>query len=245
MLQNIVSSLAALLLLISTADAGTLSVIGQSRWVEVATVFDGDTFQTTESEKVRLLGINTPEIAHGKEPGQPLGKKAKQRLQQLISGKTVRMQMDIDQKDKYGRSLAHIFLRNGTWINEQLLREGMAHVYTFAPNFRWSAALLRSEAEARSAKRGIWSTRAFRILEAAKVTRRHIGQFRLVQGRVKNVKKWRFQMGKIIVSIPNSARKWFADIPLPKQGEQVLVRGQIRLFNEKLFLTLHSPYDLE
>ncbi len=226
-------------------DAGTLSVIGQSRWVEAATVFDGDTFQTRAGEKVRLLGINTPEVARGKEPGQTLGKKAKQRLQQLISGKTVRMQFDADKKDRYGRTLAHIFLRNGTWINEQLLREGMAHVYTFTPNFRWAATLLRAEIEARSAKRGIWNTRAFHVLDADKVTKRYIGQFRLVHGTVKKVEKWRFQMGNITASIPNSARKWFAKLPLPKQGEEVVARGRIRISNEKLFLTLHSPYDLE
>ena len=238
----------AVLLLFTTswAQAGTLSAVGQSRWVHVGKVFDGDTFRTTTGEKVRLLGINTPEVAHDKEPGQPFGKEAKRRLEQLIAGKTVRLQLDRDRKDNYGRTLAQLYLRDGSWINEQLIRDGLALVYTFAPNFQWANNLLIAEREARRASRGIWESEPFRVLEARSVTARHIGEFRLVRGEVKADRQWRFQLGKLTVTIPRSARKWFNPSQLPQHGQSVVVRGRIRISsNGGLFLAMHSPYDME
>ncbi|ATX82387.1 Endonuclease YncB, thermonuclease family [Mariprofundus ferrinatatus] len=247
MLLKTVNTLVALLLFAAgSAHAGTLSVVSQSRWVEVDKVFDGDTFRTTTGEKIRLLGINTPEVAHNEEPGQPLGGEAKRLLEQLISGKTVRLKTDRDMKDSYDRTLAQIYLRNGIWINEQLLRSGMAHVYTFAPNFRWSERLLKAEAEARNARRGIWKTDTFAVLDADNVTDRHIGQFHLIRGEAKTVEKWRFQLGKLTVTVPRSSRKWFRASSIVEQGQLVMVRGKIRTSsNGGLFLALHSPYDLE
>ena len=237
---------ALLLFTTSWAQAGTLSVVGQSRWVHVGKVFDGDTFRTTAGEKVRLLGINTPEVAHDKEPGQPFGKEAKRRLEQLISGKMVRLKLDRDRKDDYGRTLAQLYLRDGSWINEQLIRDGLALVYTFAPNFQWANRLLIAEAEARTARRGIWESEPFRVLKASSVTARHIGQFRLVRGDVKEDEPWRFRLGKLTVTIPRSARKWFNLSKLPQHGQSVVVRGRIRTSSKGgLFLALHSPYDLE
>ena len=240
-------ALAALLLLtVSGAQAGTLSVVGHSRWVHAGKVFDGDTFRTTAGEKVRLLGINTPEVAHDKEPGQPFGTEAKRRLEQLIAGKMIRLQLDRDNKDDYGRTLAQLYLRDGSWINEQLVQEGLALAYTFAPNFQWANRLLIAEAEARMARRGIWNAEPFRVLEAGSVTARHIGQFRLVRGEIKADGPWRFQVGKLTVTIPRSARKWFHASQLPQHGQSVVVRGRIRTSTKGgLFLALHSPYDLE
>ena len=240
-------ALAALLLFTTSwAQAGTLSVVGQSRWVHVGKVFDGDTFRTTTGEKVRLLGINTPEVAHGKEPGQPFGKDAKKRLEQLITGKMVRLQLDRDRKDDYGRTLAQLYLRDGSWINIQLIHDGLALVYTFTPNFQWADKLLKAETEARNKKRGIWNTEPFRVLDARDVKARHIGQFRLVRGEVKAAGKWRFQLGELTVTIPRSARKWFNPSQLPQNGQSVVVRGRIRTAsNGGLFLAMHSPYDME
>jgi len=235
-----------LLTLAGAAEAGSMSIVGQSRWVQVSKVFDGDTFRTTRGEKVRLLGINTPEIAHDRRPSQPFGIEAKRHLKQLISGKTVRLQLDRDRKDNYGRTLAQVYLRDGRSINEQMVRDGLAHVYTFAPNFKWAPALLKAEREARIAMRGIWRSEVFRIIDANDVTARHIGQFHLLRGYIQRINKWRFQLGKVTLTIPRKARQWFEQSQIPRSGEHVIVRGQIRTSTGGgLFLTLHSPYDVE
>lgn len=236
----------SLLPAVFVAEAGTLSIVGQSRWVEVAHVYDGDTFRTSQGEKVRLLGINTPEIAHNDNPGEPMGNKAKKRLQQLIGGQLVELRMDREKRDTYGRTLAQAYLRNGSWINGLLAREGYAFVYTFAPNFGWVKALLKEEAAARSRELGIWKTGRFRSLSSRRVTSEHIGQFRLVTGSVSSLREWSFNLDGLMISVPKKFRHWFKDGLEIKDGQNITVRGSIRLSRGgKLYLALHSPYDIE
>lgn len=237
--------LLAALPLAGTAGAGSLSVIGQSRWAEVRHVVDGDTFTTKRGEKVRLLGINTPEVAHNREPGQPYGQKAKQRLQTMIGGRTVQLFTDKDNRDNYGRLLAEVYLRDGTWVNAALVRDGYAHVYTFAPNFRWASGLLKEESIARQRGRGIWSTPRFRVIRASELDSRMTGQFRVVEGVVSHAGRWRFRLARLNVTVPRKYRKWFTQ-PLPENGHQVRIRATLRISSRgKMFAAIHSPYDME
>jgi endonuclease YncB( thermonuclease family) len=237
--------LAVLLLLAGPAWAGTLSVVGQSRWVQVAHVFDGDTFRTGSGERVRLLGINAPEVAHNNRPGQPYGAAARRWLRQLIQGQTVQLKLDRDPRDQYGRTLAQVYLRDGRWVNRMLIEAGLAQVYTFAPNFYWTDALLRAERIARRDMRGLWKSERFRILDAGGLSARHIGQFRLVRGHVDARQGWRFRLGSLMVSVPRSARSLFSTSDLPAAGQKVIVRGVIRISHGgQRYLALHSPYDM-
>ena len=237
------------LLLTSQAGwAGTFSQIGSSRWVTVSHVYDGDTFKTDRGEKIRLLGINTPEMARDDHPGQPLANRAKKELESLILGKLVRLEFDQDQHDKYDRLLAHIYLRDGRWINARMIENGMAHVYTFAPNFRYSVELLIKERQSRDEKRGIWGTSRFEMLTSGHVGKSHIGQFRVISGTIGVIDKggWSFKLGNLSISIPRAYRQWFKAPPKLKYGDFVVVHGKIRISNRgKLYLALHSPYDLE
>lgn len=245
---TIAAGLGLALFSLQPVAAGTVSYVGHERWVTVEKVYDGDTFRTTDGEKIRLLGINTPETAHGSEAGEPLGNKAKTALKKLVLGQQLRLQFDRERKDRYGRFLAQAFLRDGSWVNGQLIATGMAHVYTFAPNFKWSAALLALERKARQQKRGIWKSDYFKVLSADKIDHNQIGRFRLVQGYVDavNHKDWRFRMGELNISIPRKYRQWFKNNPNIQTGQQWLVRGKIRISNRgKLYLALHSPFDME
>ncbi|HKI59822.1 MAG TPA: thermonuclease family protein [Mariprofundaceae bacterium] len=229
-------------------EAGTFSQIGTSRWVTVGKIYDGDTFKTTSGEKVRLLGINTPEVARNDKPGQPLAEQATAELKQRIQGKTVRLAFDSERKDRYARLLAHIYLRDGTWINSKMIELGLAHSYTFAPNFQQSSTLLERERIARSQKLGIWRTSRFKLLSASDVDKRHIGQFRVVSGKPSSIHKngWGFKLNHLSISIPRAHRKWFKTAPRLKQGSHVIVRGKIRISSsDRLYLALHSPFDLE
>ena len=229
-------------------EAGTFSQIGTSRWVTVSMIYDGDTFKTASGEKIRLLGINTPEVARDDKPGEPLAEQATQQLKRLIQGKTVRLEFDDDRKDRYGRMLAHVYLRDGRWINSKMIELGLAHSYTFAPNFKHSADLLKRERAAREKKLGIWGTPQFKPLQSSAVDKTHIGQFRVVSGIPSSIQKkgWGFKLNHLSVSIPKAHRKWFKSAPSLKHGSHVIVRGKIRISSRsKLYLALHSPFDLE
>jgi len=231
----------------SVAHSGTLSIISHGRWVNVANISDGDTFKTKQGERVRLLGINTPEVAHQASPAQPMGSTASKELSNMIAGTTVRLAFDEQSKDDYGRTLAQVYLRDGTWVNGEMIRSGMAHVYTFTPNLRWADQLTQLEKPARQAKLGIWKTARFKMLDANKVTADHLGQFRVISGQITQTNKngFGFRMGKLKVSIPRKYRRYF-NAPLDiKAGKEVVVHGVVRASTSGLYVPLHSPFDVE
>ncbi|MDX8398280.1 MAG: thermonuclease family protein [Mariprofundaceae bacterium] len=241
--------IATLWLAPNLSTAGTLSILEEQRWVTVSKVYDGDTFLTRQGERVRLLGINTPEVQHHDSPAQVGGNKAKKALTKLILGKQVRLRFDQQKKDRYQRSLAQVWLKDGLWVNAWLLEQGYAHVYTFEPNNRWCKALLIAEKKARQQHLGIWSTSRFKILHVDHIVNQHIGQFRVIEATIlkqSSKKKWRYRLNNIILSIPKRYRKAFKHPPHLKLGQKIVIRGKIRSSRQnRLFLALHSPYDLE
>lgn len=100
----------------------------------VSEVIDGDTIDLQSGERVRLLGINTP------ERGQPYYEEATNRLGELVEGKKVTLEKDVDDKDQYGRLLRYVFL-NDRNINVKLVREGLATLYINEPNLKYEDEL--------------------------------------------------------------------------------------------------------
>ena len=240
-----VTALCVLFLFVPSSFAGSLSWITHDRWVTVERVVDGDTFKTTKGEKIRLLGINTPEIQHDTSPGQPFGKQAKIALMNLIANKQVRLTFDKEKKDKYGRTLAHVYLRDGLWVNAALVEQGLAHVYTFAPNISAAKRLLHIEEKAIAAKRKMWGDKRWRVLTPKQLRTRLLGQFRLIHGDVTKVDKsgWRFELGKLTVTVPKRYRSTFKRNVL-KLGQQILVRGKLRMSKKgKWFLSIYTQSD--
>ena len=240
-----VLALCVLFLLVQPSFAGSLSWITHDRWVTVERVIDGDTFKTTKGEKIRLLGINTPEIRHDTSPAQPFGKQAKNALIRFIAGKQVRLTFDKEKKDKYGRTLAHVYLRDGLWVNAALVEQGLAHVYTFAPNISAAKKLLRVEQDAIAAKRNMWSHKRWRVLTPKQLRMSLLGQFRLIHGTVTKIDKngWRFELGKLTVTVPKRSRHDFKRKVL-KLGQQILVRGKLRMSRKgKWFLSIYTQSD--
>jgi hypothetical protein len=167
-------------------------------------------------------------------------------LKELILGKQVRLSFDKEKKDRYGRTLAHVWMRDGLWVNQYMVEKGYAHVYTFEPNTRWVKKLLEAEHIAQREKRGVWATKRFKLLNSQKLSSKFIGQFRVIQGKVDSIKDWSFRTGKLHVSIAKKARKAFQKPPALRLGQTITIRGKIRISSkEKLFLSLYSPADLE
>jgi len=229
--------------------AGTLSSIGDARWVTVARVYDGDTFETRRGEKVRFLNLNTPEIQHRDSQAEPGGDVAKRALSELMLGKQVRLRLDREKRDHYGRTLAQVWMRDGLWVNAWLLRQGYAHLYNFEPNTRWAGRLQKEEQLARQERLGIWKLSRFKEIDSRYVSKKHLGEFHVVHGRVLKTphrKGWSFQMKGLNVSIPRAYRGYFKSPPRFKRQQRVTVHGKIRISRRgQFFLALHSPYDLE
>lgn len=125
-------------------------------------VVDGDTIDVVISskiERIRVIGIDTPEIAGSGQAAEPFGAEASAKTKELLSFPYVRLLVDDSQgeKDKYGRLLRHVILSNGKNLGEELLLSGLAREYTYSSAYLYQNAFRQAEAHARENKFGIWS----------------------------------------------------------------------------------------
>jgi len=106
--------------------------------------------------KVRYIGIDTPETHHPMRGVEPYGMEAAEANRKLVDGKTVRLEFDVQQLDRYGRTLAYVYLEEGTFVNAWLVEHGYAMVMTVPPNVKHQELFLKLQREAREERRGLW-----------------------------------------------------------------------------------------
>ncbi len=139
------------------------NTLGGDTLVKVSRVVDGDTFVIVGGEKVRMIGVDTPETVKPNTPVQPYGQEASKFTKQLLAGKKVRLEYDITQRDKYGRLLAYVYLKDGTFINALLLKKGLARVMTIPPNVAHADEFYQLQKQAREKKVGLWGLKLKQI----------------------------------------------------------------------------------
>lgn len=128
---------------------------------KVIKVTDGDTFVIDDgSEKgarVRLIGVDTPESRKtGRKVVGYYGKEAKEFSTNFLLNKRVRIEYDVNKYDQYMRLLGYVYLEDGTFVNEYLVKNGYAMVMTVPPNVKFSELFLRCQQEAREKNLGLW-----------------------------------------------------------------------------------------
>lgn len=124
--------------------------------VFVTRVVDGDTIEIENGEKVRYIGVNTPESVDPRRKVQCFGREASAYNKKLVEGKRVRLELDVEDRDKYGRLLRYVWIGD-TMINEQLVADGYAQVMTIPPNVKYVERFRIAQTKAREAKQGLWS----------------------------------------------------------------------------------------
>ena len=129
----------------------------QAREALVRRVIDGDTFELENGERVRLIGIDSPEYEPLKNHVQFFGKEASDYARGLLDRKKIRLENDIEPRDKYGRTLAYAYLEDGQLVNRLLVREGHARAKYFPPNGRYRRELNNAQKEAQKSKKGLWA----------------------------------------------------------------------------------------
>lgn len=123
--------------------------------VKVINVVDGDTIKIETGETVRYIGIDTPESVDSRKPVQCYAKEASAKNEELVLGKTVELEKDISDKDRYGRLLRYIWIGDSL-INEVLVREGYAFSYSYPPDIKYQANFLEAQRKAREESKGLW-----------------------------------------------------------------------------------------
>lgn len=129
---------------------------------KVTEVIDGDTVIIESGERVRYIGVDTPETKHPKKSVQCFGREASARNKELVEGKTVYLEKDISETDRYGRLLRYVYLPNpdapeeSIFVNEYLIEQGYGKVITYPPDVKYHKQLLAAQRIAQEEKRGLW-----------------------------------------------------------------------------------------
>jgi endonuclease YncB( thermonuclease family) len=149
-------------------------------WISVRWINDGDTIILRGGERVRYNGINAPEIAHGGHgrSAEPHGNAAKRYNIKLVKAKKVRLEFDSERRDRYGRLLAYVFLADGTFVNVEMVANGVAYFLPETVNKEYARLLLTAQRKAMSARKGMWR-------DLNENTQRYIGNRRSVRFHLK------------------------------------------------------------
>jgi len=122
-------------------------------------VVDGDTIKLEGGERVRYIGIDTPETKHPTKPVEAFGREASARNQDLVEGRVVTLEYGVSHRDQYGRLLAYVYV-DGQMVNAQLVAEGYAHASPYSPNLRYVELFRYLQRRARQSRRGLWGSAA-------------------------------------------------------------------------------------
>jgi micrococcal nuclease len=122
---------------------------------KVKRVIDGDTLLLINGERVRLIGVDTPETKHPQKPVQYFGREAYLFTKQMVDGKEARFEFERQKRDRYGRLLAYVYLLDGTFLNAEIIKQGYGFAYTRFP-FKYMEEFRGYEREARENRKGLW-----------------------------------------------------------------------------------------
>ena len=198
----------------------------------VTKVYDGDTVLLDNRLKVRLLNINTPEIERYPKSGEAGGEIARKGLKRLLAGQKVRLETDVERKDKYGRTLGHLFTVSGLHLNLEMVKKGWATVSLHPPNLNYSKAMLLAQQKAQSEQIALWGMVEYQPKVIANgLAKRSHGWQRLI-GTIRSATMKRkyvylsVESGELMIRIPRSNLSLFPDV-MTYLDKKVEIRGWV------------------
>lgn len=218
----------------------------------VSVVQDGDTLLLADGRRLRLIGINTPELERDGRAAEAGAIAARERLRQLVfgSGRQLQLRFDRDRQDRYGRLLAHAFLDDGRNVTELLLAEGVGAHIVVPPN-AWLAECYRAAGvAARSQRRGVWALASHQPRPVQELTLRSEG-FQVVRGRVTHIGHsaehlWINFDGNFALRVARSDLTYFQGFDFDGlAGAEVVVHGWLYARKGQLRMALRHPSALQ
>lgn len=140
-----------------TPTSPTITPNPNDQLAQVIKVIDGDTIEIEGGQRVRYIGINTPETVDPRRPVQCFGQEASQKNKELASNKEVRLEKDVSETDRYGRLLRYVFVGE-IFVNDYLVREGYAYASSYPPDIKYQEQFRQAEQEAKANQKGLWGS---------------------------------------------------------------------------------------
>jgi endonuclease YncB( thermonuclease family) len=224
----------------------------------VQSVIDGDSLTLADGRTVRMVGIQAPKLPKGRPNfvEWPFAREAQAALSELVQGRSVTLHFGGTRQDRYGRVLAQLAREDGLWVQGELIRRGLARVYTFPDNRAAAAEMLALEREARAQRRGLWADTFFAI-RRPEDTVRFTGEFELVEGKIVDGARtgnavflnfgtdWHTAF---TLRLNSEALRLFRSDgvdPLALIGTTVRVRGYIRRDRDRAIMDITHPEEIE
>ncbi|OWL88136.1 thermonuclease family protein [Halopseudomonas aestusnigri] len=196
--------------------------------VSVRSVTDGDTLRLADGRRLRLAGINTPEIGRDGKASEPWAQAARRELLALVDSESLQLKVGDDPQDHYGRTLGYLFDSHGRSVEAQLLQAGLGYAIVIPPNAALADCYLAAERDARQARRGLWQADVVRSVEELAE-----GGFHLLRGRVAAVTQesqaiWIDLEGPLTLRLERRDLVNFASVPGASWvGREIEVRGWV------------------
>lgn len=229
-------------------NARTLNIDPGVTYCTVEKVFDGDTILLTDGRRIRLLGINTPEVAGRYKTAEAGGEQAKTWLRQRLEGKKVRLEFDVEKQDKYQRTLAYVFADDRNHINLQLVERGLATANIYPPNLRYLDGFLKAQSAAETAKLGLWSEAEYAAMDYQNIDENNYHGWKRVLGRVSGIKQtakygYLQYSADFRLQIDNQSLALFPDLQ-SYVGKRLEARGWINKRKQQFTLRVRHPADI-
>jgi len=163
LISVIIALLAFLFIKITSPKPVIKTAINNNTYI-VKRVIDGDTIELTNKQIVRYIGVDTPELHHPKKPVQCFASAAAEFNRKLVEGKTVELEKDVSETDKYKRLLRYVYVVNESspsakiFVNKKLVEEGYASTATFPPDVRFAELFRTTQQEAMNNNKGLWKS---------------------------------------------------------------------------------------
>ena len=229
-------------------NARILAVDVGATYYEVEKVYDGDTILLKNGQKVRFLGVNTPEVAGRHKNAEQGGEEAKAWLQQRLRHKKVRLEFDAEKKDKYQRTLAHVFTEDKQHINLELVRRGLAAVNIYPPNLKYIEALVLAQQVAEQERLGIWGYLEYVSQAFQSIKDNNYKGWKRITGQIQALKvskKYSYLQFSDSVSL-RVDHKTLDLFPALQSyvGKNIEARGWVSKYKGRFVLNLRHPADL-
>ena len=217
--------------------------------VTVREVVDGDSLRLTDGRRVRLVGINAPELGWDGRADQPLARDAQRALRDFIGREAVQLRYGPDRFDHHGRTLAYVSRENGESAGEHQLRLGLAMMIAIPPNISHIDRYRLAEHDARASGRGIWKEAYYHPIAASQVGLGDTG-FRFVRGTVTRIGKSRKYIyldltPKFAIVVSHENWRYFGNEPEKFVGKELIVRGWVSRWRDKLRARVGHPSMIE
>jgi len=220
----------------------------------VSQVYDGDTIKLKSGKKIRLIGVNTPEMNHKTGEPEPFAKQAKEYLQRKVLRKKVGLRYGSEKKDRHGRYLAHIFLNDQLNLQQALLTKGLAVNISFPPNLWQQECYADAEKSARKNLKGIWKNHQKNIILASRIKPSQSG-FQFIKGRISDIKqnKKAFWLNlstnrnkPVTLRIYKENLSYFKNVDIEKlEGKSIIAKGWISRHKKHYYITIRHPSALQ